>query len=179
MTHRVNNQRKEVWTKDSLEPAALNGPEADDTVKNGRPPIFIRRYFYAVSEAMPELARLGGLPAISPGRARRILCYAASALIVLLAVLLQNLLWPQIEPLAFFLFYPAVFLTSWRLGFGPGLFATGLCAVIAWLLFIPPYGEVDFSSSSLLQVSLFSMMGVAFSTVNSKVTSYRENLETE
>ena len=64
---------------------------------------------------------------------------------VILALLLpfffaaiQHLLWPIIHPFAWFLFYPAVFLSSWIGGLWPGLAATLIAAILAWWGFVPP-----------------------------------------
>ena len=51
---------------------------------------------------------------------------------------IQHLFWHVIEPFAWFLFYPVVFLSSWLGGLWPGLAATLIAAILAWWGFVPP-----------------------------------------
>ena len=55
--------------------------------------------------------------------------YGIATLAVLLALLLDLLLWPWAKPTAFPLFTAAVLFASWYGGLGPGLLATVLATV--------------------------------------------------
>lgn len=56
----------------------------------------------------------------------------------LVAIALQYLIWPLIQPFAWFLFYPAVFLSSWIAGLRGGMTATLVSAIVVWWAFVPP-----------------------------------------
>jgi len=82
----------------------------------------------------------------------------------LIALLLQWALWSLIQPYVWFLFYPAVFASSWFGGRLAGLQATGLSTLIVWYLFVPP--QLQFAkgaSAPVFPALVFVGMGVAFS----------------
>ena len=56
----------------------------------------------------------------------------------LVALAVQLLLWSLIQPYVWFLFYPAVFISSWIGGFRAGLGATALSTLIVLWFFVPP-----------------------------------------
>ena len=80
------------------------------------------------------------------------------------ALIVQSLFWAWLQPFVWFLFYPAVFFSSWIGGRRGGLWATALSAVLVWYFFIPPEGSLAIHDSRvLLSVALFAGMGVLFS----------------
>ena len=102
------------------------------------------------------------------GRIRRWLARQGRSWVALLlplvAVVVQWALWPLIRPHFWFLFFPAVFVSSWIGGRAAGLRAAVLSALLAWWLFIPPeYSWAKGSYALLFPVAVFLAMGVAFS----------------
>ncbi|WCT74035.1 histidine kinase dimerization/phosphoacceptor domain -containing protein [Sphingomonas naphthae] len=72
---------------------------------------------------------------------RRALAYGCTGLLSLLACALRWLLDGWFPPgYPFLTFFPAVILSSFLFGRGPGVFAGLLCGLSAWGLFIPPDG---------------------------------------
>lgn len=88
----------------------------------------------------------------------------AAMLPPLAALIAQSLFWAWLQPFVWFLFYPAVFFSSWIGGRRGGLWATALSAVLVWYFFIPPEGSLAIHDGRvLLSVALFAGMGVLFS----------------
>jgi len=72
----------------------------------------------------------------------------------------------DVQPFAWFLFYPAVFLSAWLGGLRGGLLATFTSVAIVWWFFIPPVFSFSLQSPvSLISISVFTLMGVVFSIV--------------
>ena len=87
-----------------------------------------------------------------------------AAVIPLVAFGLQWTFWSEIQPYAWFLFFPAVFFSSWFGGWRGGLLATCLSTVLVWYFFIPP--QFSFAIPRpivLISIGLFIAMGVIFS----------------
>ncbi|MBI3130199.1 MAG: response regulator [Acidobacteria bacterium] len=95
---------------------------------------------------------------------------AAALAAPFLACALQIVLWPQVKPFAWFLFYPTVFFSSWIAGFWPGLGATALSTFLAWWYFFRPenflHPEQPFPFASLL---MFLFMGFLFSFTHGRL----------
>jgi diguanylate cyclase (GGDEF)-like protein/PAS domain S-box-containing protein len=88
----------------------------------------------------------------------------------LIALVLQQLLWPLINPYVWFLFYPAVFASSWIGGKAAGLRATALSVLLVWWIFIPPtYGFDKGSLAPLFPALVFASMGLAFSYTHERM----------
>ncbi len=86
------------------------------------------------------------------------------------ALVLQRALWSSIRPYVWFLFYPAVFASSWIGGLLPGLMATGVSAAIVLWFFIPPeHSFLKENPQSLLSVAVFIGMGVLFSVFHGRL----------
>ena len=82
----------------------------------------------------------------------------------LVAFILQSTFWPAIRPYVWFLFYPAVFFSSWIGGLRFGLMATAISTVLVWWAFIPPeYSFMMKNPQSFLSAVVFMGMGVLFS----------------
>ncbi|MEH0167120.1 EAL domain-containing protein [Paucibacter sp. JuS9] len=95
----------------------------------------------------------------------------------LLAVLLQWSLWSVIRPYVWFLFYPAVFVSSWFGGRVAGLHATALSALLVWYLFIPP--ELRFfkdAGAPVVPVLVFLAMGVVFTFSHERMRRSEQRL---
>ncbi len=61
-----------------------------------------------------------------------------ATLLPLLACAIQWLLWDQLKPYVWFLFFPAAFFSAWIGGLKGGLTATVISALLVWYFFIPP-----------------------------------------
>lgn len=82
----------------------------------------------------------------------------------LAAFALQWTFWAAIQPYVWFLFFPAVFISSWLGGMIPGLVATVFSAALATWFFIPPqFSFVGETPMALVLIGLFIVMGLLFS----------------
>lgn len=86
------------------------------------------------------------------------------------ALAIQLVLWPYISPFVWFLFFPAVFISSWLGGLRPGLGATVISAVLVWFFFVPPRYTFDkFHSNAFWTLLVFLVMGVLFSVFQERL----------
>jgi PAS domain S-box-containing protein len=93
------------------------------------------------------------------------------------ALLLEMFFWQGIQPYAWLLFYPSVFLSSYVGGKWAGIAATAVSALAAWWVFIPqPYSFALERPASLLAVGVFTAMGVLFSLTHERLR--KANLHT-
>lgn len=112
-----------------------------------------------------ESLRAGG-----PGWARILL----ALLPPLLAASLQLLFWEQIQPFIWFLFYPAVFLSSWIGGLRGALPATLLAAFLAVYCFVPPrLAYPKESGRHHYSVAVFLLMGGLFGLFHERLARAR------
>ena len=99
--------------------------------------------------------------------ARRLLLGAS---IPLAAFGLQWIFWSTFHPFIWFLFYPAVFLSSWVSGLAGGLLATLASTLLAWWFFMPPrFSFVLERPASAVSLLLFAGMGVLFSLTHERL----------
>lgn len=93
------------------------------------------------------------------------------------ALLVQWLCWSWLQPLAWFLFFPAVFGSSWLDGRRGGLWATGLSAVLVWCFFIAPDPLLSANRAHvLLSMTVFIGMGVLVSLLHGRLQKSRQQL---
>lgn len=88
----------------------------------------------------------------------------------LVALGVQWLCWSWLQPLVWFLFFPAIFISAWLGGWRGGLWATVFSSVLAWCVFIAP----DPASNGryahlLLSMGLFNGMGVMVSLLHGRL----------
>jgi len=89
-----------------------------------------------------------------------------AVLLPIFAFFIQWMYGDVVQPFAWFLFYPAVFLSAWLGGLRGGLLATLTSVAIVWWFFIPPQFSFGLkSATSLISVGVFSLMGVIFSII--------------
>ena len=94
----------------------------------------------------------------------------SAVLLPLLALGLQWRCWSWLQPLVWFLFFPAVFFSSWLGALRGGLWATAFSTLIVWYFFIPPEGSfVIKDTRSLFSVVMFMGMGVLFAVVHERL----------
>ncbi|HEU0265821.1 MAG TPA: PAS domain S-box protein [Geobacterales bacterium] len=93
-----------------------------------------------------------------------------AALIPLLAFWLQWLFWNDIQPYAWFLFYPAVFFSAWIGGLRAGLGATAFSTLVVWWFFIPTRFSFALERpATALTLVVFSALGVLFSLTHDRL----------
>ncbi len=89
---------------------------------------------------------------------------AAAIAAPLLASALQWVLWGILQPFAWFLYFPAVWLSALLGGTAGGLAATLLSGALSFYLFIPPYlSWIKESAHPLGSWVFFMLLGIAFS----------------
>lgn len=94
----------------------------------------------------------------------RLLRPILAALIPLVAFILQWMFWPAIRPYVWFLFYFAVFFSSWVGGLPGGLVATAISTALVWRFFISPAHPFAVEDpTTLISLAVFMGMGVLFS----------------
>jgi len=91
------------------------------------------------------------------------------------ALALQWTFWPYIQPFVWFLFYPAVFFSSWIGGLRGGLVATFISTALVDFFFIPP--EFSFAVGSprtIPSIGIFVGMGILFSLFHGRLRQSRQ-----
>lgn len=95
---------------------------------------------------------------------------AAAALPVIAAFMTQWTFWGILQPFAWFLFFPAVFVASWIGGVFSGVAATILSTALAWWAFVPFEGSFELERpQSAVAVGLFFAMGALFSLTHERL----------
>lgn len=95
-------------------------------------------------------------------------------LVPLLALSAQWLLWDWVRPYAWFLFYPAVFLSAMLGGLAGGLVATALSVPLVWYLFIPPQWSFAIARpADAASIVLFALCGLMLSLFSQRLISRR------
>jgi len=93
-----------------------------------------------------------------------------SVIIPLVALAVQWLLWPYLNPFVWFVFFPAVFISARLSGLWGGLLSTILSTLLVWYFFMyPQFSWVKDNSVYLYSVGLFLLMGYLFSTVQARL----------
>jgi len=86
------------------------------------------------------------------------------------ALVLQEVFWAYLQPFIWFLFYPAVFFSSWIGGRAGGLAATFVSAVLVVYFFIPPaFSFMVADPRTIPSVVMFMAMGVVFSLFHGRL----------
>lgn len=115
--------------------------------------------------------------------------YSLSVLLVAAGILVTVLLWPGMRETPFVLLFFVVLLSSWRGGYGPGLVATALSAIVSKLFLIAPLYSLSFARredflrllvfvfNSLLFVWLFSTRKAAEAALRRSEENLRKLFE--
>ena len=86
------------------------------------------------------------------------------------ALLVQWLYWSHIQPFAWFLFFPAVFISAWIGGQAAGITATLISVVTVWWFFLEPrYSFALAEPRMLLATLVFAITGVLFSLLHGRL----------
>jgi len=105
--------------------------------------------------------------------------YSVALLSTVLAFVLRWLLTPVLGPASpFILFYPAIALSGWFGGLGPGLTATGLSVVLVSCFLLLPHGFLVVSNpADVVALSIFILIGVFISILNESLHRARRGVE--
>lgn len=87
----------------------------------------------------------------------------------LLALSLQLALWPVIQPSVWFLFYPAVFLSSWIGGVRAAIIASVMCGAAALWFFLPPVHSFSVPFGQYLAAGVLVATGVLFGVFHDRL----------
>jgi len=109
--------------------------------------------------------------------ADRVVSVLAAVVPAVFAVVAQLVLWPYIRPSVWFLFYPAVFLSSWVGGLRSAVVSALICAVAAIYLFLPPRFTFAVPPGQYLAAAVFITTGVLFGAFHERLR--RANRRTE
>lgn len=120
-----------------------------------------------------DLAQLGlhGRAVAMHTTARGILLLRLGAAMVIPigASVVQRILWPWIDPLVWFLFYPAAFFSAILTGPVGGIVSAVFSAVLVWQYFLPaPHTEIH-----IFSVLGFAASGVLFSVVSARIQALK------
>jgi PAS domain S-box-containing protein len=95
----------------------------------------------------------------------------------LVALGVQWLCWSWLQPLVWFLFFPAVFFSAWLGGRRGGLWATALSTVLVWYVFIAPDPAISARHAHvLLSMGLFTGMGTLMSLLHGRLQAATRQL---
>lgn len=95
---------------------------------------------------------------------------ATALAIVLAAFAIQISYWNYLQPLAWFLLYPAVFLAAIVTNLYGGVIATIAGTLLGWYFFLPPRFAFEFTQpNQILSVMVFAITGVAISLVSNRL----------
>lgn len=82
--------------------------------------------------------------------------YAAALLLSLIGLTVRWELTDAFPPgFPFLTFFPAVVLSGFLFGRGPGILSALLCGLLAWYLFIPPGGDFSFAPGTMLAMGFY------------------------
>ncbi|MEY4762569.1 MAG: hypothetical protein RLZZ200_2425 [Pseudomonadota bacterium] len=100
--------------------------------------------------------------------------WTLALLLPCLTCALQWLLWdPWIQPLTWFLFYPATFLGAAFLGKYAGMVGGALSAILGWYVFLPPAFAFAPDKHQMVSAFMFLIMAILFSLVFDRVSTTR------
>ncbi len=104
--------------------------------------------------------------------------FALGVLAVLLATLVQSLLWPWVGPSRFIVYYPAIIFSSLFGGLITGIVATVFGMFAAEYFFFPPhYTFGPYLGRDFVPLAIFFVSGGAISLINSLLQRRRDQLQ--
>lgn len=90
---------------------------------------------------------------------RPVLAYGCAVAICGLAFLMRLLAAPMMSAgYPYVSFFPAVILSTFLFGIGPGILAGVLCGFLAWYVFIPPFYEVKLTGAVVFALGFYSFV---------------------
>lgn len=106
-------------------------------------------------------------------RGRRIARVTAALLPPLVVLVVQLALWPIFAPYAWFMFVPALFVTSWIGGRGVAIAASALTTVLIWWFFVPPEAALGKELRHLFAALVFFATGVLIALFHERLRRAR------
>ncbi|PYS52077.1 MAG: hypothetical protein DMF68_02625 [Acidobacteria bacterium] len=132
---------------------------------------------------MPTSERLsdyGIKPSVEPmtlnSKSGRLLYYAAAVVLVAVAALFADLLWPLVDRAASALFLAAIMIAAFYGGFGPGLFATLLSLLAMDYFFVPPFYKIELTLANLIRAGVFTAVSILISWLNASRKKLMERI---
>lgn len=128
-----------------------------------------------------KLIDYGSGPSVEPmpinRKSARILYYAAAIVLVALAALFAQLLWPLVDRAASALFLAAIMIAAFQGGFGPGLFATLLSLLVMDYFFIPPFYVIELTLANTIRAGVFTAVSILISWLNASRKKLMERIK--
>ena len=135
----------------------------------------IKRIYITLSSGMHSKA----LSPLSPKRTS-IGRYAAALLFFMLSLLVRFALASGLgSSVPYITFFPAIMLSAWYGGLGPGLLITGLSAVAALYLFLAPLSLRITNNTDLIGLIVFLAVGAVISCLNEALHQAHCRVESE
>ncbi|OWY68957.1 histidine kinase [cyanobacterium TDX16] len=97
--------------------------------------------------------------------------YSLAILTTVIALLLTQQLWWQLQPTIYPFFLSAVAISSWYGGIGPGLLAIALSALVSEYFFLPPIYTLSVNGHSLMRIVYFALVALLVVTLNAMLRS--------
>jgi diguanylate cyclase (GGDEF)-like protein/PAS domain S-box-containing protein len=102
--------------------------------------------------------------------------YLMATAIFLLALILRLAVLPVEAGVAFLTFYPAMVISFYLYGVGPGVLTAALGGLAGYFIFTPPYWSMDISVRSLVPLSVFLFSAYLVSRIIREQLSYSVRL---
>ena len=101
-----------------------------------------------------------------------------SILLPFLACAIQWLLWTQLKPYVWFLFFPAAFFSAWIGGLKGGLAGTIVGALLVWYVFIPPAFSFELANpASGFSIGIFVFMGGLYAFIFDRLNQAKKRTD--
>jgi PAS domain S-box-containing protein len=111
-------------------------------------------------------------------RMRQINPYAVAVLLVFLATVLTQLLYPLLAPISFTLFYATIAITAWLGGARPGLLAIFLSLLSSNYFFLPPFHSLAIANlDKVMQLSLVAFVSLLINYLISELRNARHQIQ--
>lgn len=105
--------------------------------------------------------------------------YSIAILTTLIALLLTQWLWWQLQPTVYPFFLSAVAISSWYGGIGPALLSIALSSLASEYFFLPPIYTLAVSRYSLMRIIYFVIVGVVIASLNAMLRSAQQQAQRE
>lgn len=104
--------------------------------------------------------------------------FVFAILLPFIACAIQWLLWDQLKPYVWFLFFPAAFFSAWIGGFKGGLVATIISALLVWYFFIPPAFSFALANPAAgFSIVIFVLMGGLYSYIFDRLNQAKKSTD--
>jgi len=97
--------------------------------------------------------------------------YSLAILTTVVALLLTQQLWWQLQPTIYPFFLSAVAISSWYGGIGPALLSIALSALASKYFFLSPIYTLSIDGHSLMRIVYFALVALLIATLNAMLRS--------